>query len=147
MTTKKRATGKNNRRSAEKPDPQQEKVGYGRPPKQHAIKPGEVRNRWGRRGKPRPEVDFLDGYVLVSVNGRLQKMTRSQALDEALFQKAMKGSVAATKMLEQRAERRRAAKTQGGNEEALSAEEDQILERFLEKETKRRLKKRCGNTK
>lgn len=147
MKTKESDVSKNNGQSAEKSDPQQAGVGYRRPPKQHAIKPGEVRNRWGRRGKPRPEVDFLDGYVLVSVNGRLQKMTRSQALDEALFQKAMKGSVAATKMLEQRAERRRAAETQGRHEEALSAEEDQILERFLEKETKRRLKKRGGNTK
>lgn len=44
MTTKERHAGKNNRRSAEKPDPQQEEIGYGRPPKEHAIKSGEVRN-------------------------------------------------------------------------------------------------------
>ncbi len=32
-------------------DADQEKVGYCNPPKSGQIKPGEIRNPWGRRGK------------------------------------------------------------------------------------------------
>lgn len=147
MKTKESDLSKNNGQSAEEPDPQPEKVGYGRPPKEHAIKRGEVRNPYGRRGKPRSEIDFMDGYVVVTVNGRQQKMTRDEFLDETLFREAARGSVPAIKHLERRAERRRAEKSSGAHGGRLSEEEEQIVERFLEKETKRRLKKRGGNTK
>ncbi|TAL83900.1 MAG: hypothetical protein EPN75_00420 [Beijerinckiaceae bacterium] len=144
MTTQKRDTGKDkHEQSAEEPNLEQEEVGYGRPPKQHTIKPGEVRNPYGRRGKPRPEVDFLDEYVFVTVNGRRQKMTRRRALKEVLFREGMRGTISATKHLEQSAEKS-AAKANGKDEGTLSAAEDKILERHMEKELQRRLKKRAG---
>ncbi|MGA3304001.1 MAG: DUF5681 domain-containing protein [Methylovirgula sp.] len=121
-------------------------VGYGRPPKEHAVKKGEVRNPWGRCGKPRPELDFLDEYVAVTINGSRRKVTRAQALDEALFREAMRGSVLAAKHLERRAEKRRVERAQGAEKEVLSAEENEILDRFIERETEQRLKDREGKS-
>src|SRR6185437_9114850 len=90
--------------SVEDPDLQKTEVGYGRPPREHVIKKGEVRNPWGRPGKPKPEIDFLDECISITVNGRQKKITRARALDEALFREAVRGSVSAAKHLSQRAE-------------------------------------------
>jgi hypothetical protein len=121
-----------------------QQVGYRRPPKERRIKKGEKRNPWGRRGKPQPKRDFLNDLVPVTINGRKQRVTRSRALDEMLFRQAIGGSVAAAKYLDRRAEKRRAAMAQGSDDEDLSFEENEIVERVLEMEVEKRLKLREG---
>jgi hypothetical protein len=147
MTIERRDIDKDDyRQSAEEPALEREEVGYRRPPKEHTIKKGEVRNPWGRPGKPKPEIDFLDERIPITINGQREKITRARALDEALFQRAMRGSVSAVKALEQRAERRRAAKTQGVDEEAFSADDEQIYECLIEREVEKRLRTKEGKS-
>jgi hypothetical protein len=121
-----------------------QQVGYRRPPREHRIKKGEKRNPWGRLGKPKPNRDYLEELVEGIINGRKRKITRSQALDEMLFGEASRGSVAAAKYLDRRAEKRRAAMAQGSADEVPSAEENEMLEHHLEKEVAKRLKLRDG---
>ena len=117
-------------------------VGYRRPPKQHEIKPGETRNPWGRRGKPRPPTEFLEEMVWVTVKGRKQKITRDQAINVALFGKAMNGSVAAAKFLDQREAKRHAAAGQSTEDSELSAENTATFDRFMDREIERRRSER-----
>ena len=107
-------------------------VGYGRPPQQHRIKSKEVRNPRGRRGKPRPEVDFLDQPFELKMEGRVEKITRWQALDWALFKVAIEGKVSAIKELERRY-RERLASTASADDDRLSPEEQRTFERCLER--------------
>ena len=107
-------------------------VGYGRPPKQHRIKSKEVRNPWGRKGKPRPEIDFLDQPFELKMEGRVEKITRGQALDWALFKVAIEGKVSAIKELERRY-RERLASTASADDDRLSPEEQRAFERCLER--------------
>lgn len=105
-------------------------VGYGRPPEQHRFRPGEPsRNPHGRRGRPR-EVgdaastvpDFLDGLVTVSVDGKPTRMTRSEAVDHALFSRALKGDNGAARQLDRRRDERARRRAAAGAAPAHSAD-------------------------
>ncbi len=109
-----------------------EKVGYGRPPLEHRIKSGEVRNRWGRRGKPKPQLDFLDELVVITIDGKPRQITRQQALDYFLFAKAAKGHVPAIRQIEDRARQRRA-----GLPDSVSTELTPDLDRFVRRSAER----------
>ena len=106
--------------------------GYGSPPKQHRIRSKEIRNPWGRKGKPRPEIDFLDEPFDLKSEGRVLKITRGQALDWALFKAAFEGNVSAIRELERRRDRELVAKA-GAGDERLSPEDQRAFDRCLER--------------
>lgn len=110
--------------------PSDEKVGYGRPPPQRRIGKGEIRNPWGRSGKPKPPVDFLDQTLVLRIDGVPQKLTRAEALDHFLFAKAAKGDVRAIQLLEVRSHARRQSAALPGDT-VLSPDEQAAFDRFL----------------
>jgi len=105
-------------------------VGYGQPPSERRIRSGEVRNPWGRAGKPKPPVDFLDETLVVRIDGDPRTLTRAEALDHFLFAKAAKGDVRANQLLQARGQARRQS-TAVPEDAELSAEEAAAFERFL----------------
>ena len=107
-----------------------EEVGYGRPPPRHRIGAGEVRNPWGRRGKPRPAVDFLDETLVLRIDGEPRTLTRAEALDHFLFAKAARGDVRAIQLLQVRSQARRQSAAVPGDTD-LSPEQQASFDRFL----------------
>ncbi len=107
-----------------------ETLGYGQPPSQHRIRDGEVRNPWGRRGKPKPPVDFLDEAFVVRIDGVPRTLTRAEALDHFLFAKAAKGDVRAIQLLEARSQTRRQSAAVPEDTE-LSPDEQAAFDRYL----------------
>ena len=121
--------GKHSEASAE----QKSEIGFGRPPIHHRIKTGETRNPWGRRGKPKPKLDFLEDVIELRVEGKPTRLTRDEALDHFLFMNAAKGKVAAIKELEAR-RLRRAAAAQAGVKQTLTPEDEASLRRYLQRQ-------------
>jgi hypothetical protein len=94
MSGKRKASGK----------PAEYTVGKNKPPQEHQIKPGEVRNRWGRGGKPKAEQTKLlaelpsqrmfleEGTRLVRVRSgeETEELPTSQVVMRALAAEAMK---------------------------------------------------------
>lgn len=89
----------------------EEGVGYGRPPKSGQIKPGEVRNPWGKTGKPRLTEDVLlkiaSELVPASINGRATMISQEEAFWRKVFQEIHKGKIAAARLTAESLERRR----------------------------------------
>lgn len=114
-------------------DPLPRKVGYRSPPPRRE---GEVRNPWGRAGKPKPQIDFLDEEVTLQVSGQDQTMSRREALDHFQFAKASKGDAQATKML---LERSRLRQESGGKDDqaALSDDEQRVFDDYIRRHAKR----------
>ena len=111
-----------------------EALGYGRPPARHRIKPGEIRNRWGRKGKPRPEVDFLEEPFKICIDDVWITVTRRLVLDHALFNSAMtKGRVSTVKELERRSRERATEDGASNAGEGVSADEEAALDRHLQR--------------
>ncbi|HJP69577.1 MAG TPA: DUF5681 domain-containing protein [Sphingomicrobium sp.] len=86
-------------------------VGYCRPPKTGQIKPGEVRNPWGRTGKRQRAEDLLlkvaEEHIPASVNGRATSMSQEEAAYRKVFQDALKGNATAQKLVMEYLSRRR----------------------------------------
>lgn len=109
-------------------------VGYRRPP---ARREGEIRNPWGRNGKPKPKPDFLDGEIEIQVNGVASRVTRNEALDHFLFARASKkGDPQAIRRLEERQSRRLRDATAGQGDE-LGPDEQALLESYLRREARK----------
>lgn len=113
-----------------------EAVGPGRPPVRHRIREGETRNPWGRRGKPKPPVDFLDEEVTLRIDGKPQRVKRRDALDHFLFGKAAKGDVRAIRLIEERARQRQTDPSDPVSTE-LSREEQTAFDRFIRRASQR----------
>ncbi|HWJ37852.1 MAG TPA: DUF5681 domain-containing protein, partial [Sphingomicrobium sp.] len=86
-------------------------TGYCRPPKSGQIKPGEVRNPWGRTGKRQPAEDLLlkvaGEQIAAMVNGKTTKMSQEEAAYRKLLQDALKGSPTAMRLVMEHLSRRR----------------------------------------
>ena len=114
-----------------------EAVGYRRPPKEHQIKTGEVRNQWGRKGKPRPKIDFLDEPFKICIDGEWITTTRRLGLDHALFNFAMaKGRVSNVQELERRSRERALEACDNSTGEATTPDEQAALDRYLHRRLK-----------
>ena len=114
-------------------------VGYCRPPQEHRFKKGHTSNPWGRRGKPKPKVDFLDEEVVVSVAGKPRRMKRWEILDRALFQHGTSGNVSAAKLLLENHRRRQQDNRHDDKAEAdLSVEDRAAFERLIERSARGR---------
>lgn len=119
------------------PEGPPEGVGYGRPPSQHRIREREVRNPWGRRGKPKPSPDFLQEMIEIRVDGQPRRISRAEALDHFLFAKASKGDVRAIRLLEERARLRNQGASGSPADGELTSQEHAAFERFVRREARR----------
>lgn len=80
-------------------DPEDDRVGYGRPPKKSRFKSGQSGNPSGRRKSPHNVatalVAELQTKVTVRENGQDQKLPKSAAMAKALVARALKGDAKA----------------------------------------------------
>jgi hypothetical protein len=78
-----------------------ERVGYGKPPRRHQFKPGTSGNRNGRpKLSSAPINDFRDAEAarLISVgcaNGKVKKITKAEMAAHALVNRALSGDMSA----------------------------------------------------
>jgi hypothetical protein len=115
------------------------KVGYKSPPEDHRFKTGNKGNPWGRNGKPKPPVAFLDGSVELTVEGRRKRITRAEAIEFALFKEAMQGNVSAAKQLFERDKLNANGVSVEAPNEPLPEQESAALERFIERRLQDRM--------
>ena len=62
------------------------KVGRGKPPLEGRIKVGEIRNRWGRNGKPKPPVKAKPAIAYASLKKAMSRMVKARLPDGSLVE-------------------------------------------------------------
>ena len=114
------------------------KVGYGKPPKEHQIQPGEIRNHTGR---PQGSKNFstmvrkiLDSKVPITKNGKKKTVSTQEAMLLRLTEKALAGDQRALQKLLDLAERYGEQAEAEAEERKLSANEQAILDDFLDRQ-------------
>ena len=118
-------------------------VGYGRPPKQTRFKPGQSGNPNGRpsgtRNLDTDLRDELNEVIPVRIGDRSKKVSKQRAMLMALMAKALKGDTRATVVILQMMAKflpPDEAIATGGS--ALSADDQEILKRFIDRQTETR---------
>ena len=78
-------------------------VGYGKPPKSGQFKPGQSGNPKGRPKAPPTFEDLIakeaNKKITLTVGGAKVQLTQAEVVAKALMQKAMKGDIAAAKLV------------------------------------------------
>jgi hypothetical protein len=89
--------------SDETDTPEDEVVGYGKPPKDHQFKPGKSGNPKGRPKGPGNFLKLIAKHaakkVTVIEGGTEKKMAKMDVVIAAMFNKASKGDVAAARLI------------------------------------------------
>lgn len=84
-------------------DGDDERVGYGRPPREHQFPPGKSGNPRGRpkgaKGLKTELLAEINEQVTITVNGKPQRIRTLRLILKALTQKAAKGNVGAADKL------------------------------------------------
>jgi hypothetical protein len=118
-------------------------VGYGRPPKQTRFKPGQSGNPNGRpsgtRNLDTDLRDELNEVIPVRIGDRSKKVSKQRAMLMALMAKALKGDTRATVVILQMMAKflpPDEATATGGS--VLSADDQEILKRFIDRQTETR---------
>ena len=118
-------------------DPKERKVGYKNPPVESRFKPGQSGNPSGRpKKKLTPMVAFfaeLDKPIVVKEGGKKRRMTREQALLMKTYSDAMAGDPSSRRFMYSVIERRSASAATTAPVD-LSADDEAILQAFLEKQ-------------
>ena len=118
-------------------------VGYRRPPKQTRFKPGQSGNPNGRpsgtRNLDTDLRDELNEVIPVRIGDRSKKVSKQRAMLMALMAKALKGDTRATVVILQMMAKflpPDEAIATGGS--ALNADDQEILKRFIDRQTETR---------
>ncbi|RUW55175.1 hypothetical protein EOA32_02510, partial [Mesorhizobium sp. M1A.F.Ca.ET.072.01.1.1] len=116
----------------------EEGVGYGKPPKHSRFRAGQSGNPKGR-----PKIkskSFASGIlaeleqsIVIRENGRELKLTKRAVIVKTLVAKAMKGDVRALKEIKELLPQQFQHDGDAKPNEAVSAEEAELLERFVER--------------
>jgi hypothetical protein len=110
-----------------------EKVGYGKPPKHSRFQKGNSGNLLGRPSKPKSTVEavarHLDKAISVRMGRRKRRITQREVLVHKLFDRALDGDLAATRILlsYDMASRRNATEGDQGGGQILSDGEIQAM--------------------
>ena len=90
-------------RAGDQADEGEERVGYGRPPRQHQFKPGRSGNPRGRpkgaKGLKSELLGVINEQVTITVGGKLKRVRTLTLVLKALAAQAAKGKVAAADKL------------------------------------------------
>ena len=118
-------------------DPKERKVGYKNPPVESRFKPGQSGNPSGRpKKKLTPMEAFfaeLDKPIVVKEGGKKRRMTREQALLMKTYSDAMAGDPSSRRIVYSIIERRSTSAAAAAPVD-LSADDEAILQAFLEKQ-------------
>jgi hypothetical protein len=120
-----------------------DKTGYGRPPKQHQFKPGQSGNPRGRPKGAKSTATLIDEIFKRKVRIRTERGVRKITVHEAMLtgftDRGLKGDTKSAAFLFDRRDRAEAAGDQADSD--TTADEQQIIEFFLEKYLKKEGKK------
>jgi hypothetical protein len=123
-----------------------EHTGYGRPPKQHRFKMGEVNNPYGRRGKSRASDEEtllevilaeLGQSITVTEGSKSKRMRKMRALAKKIISGALKGEAQATRHLISLLSNQALRSAVGGppqpQERELTMADEDIIEQFRQR--------------
>jgi hypothetical protein len=109
-------------------------VGYGKPPKHNRFKAGQSGNPKGRpKGTKNLATDLaeeLGEKLLVTENGKQQRITKQRAMVKAVVAKALKGDVRAIDLLLKKISDVEQTQSADVDRERLSREDQAILDTF-----------------
>jgi Family of unknown function (DUF5681) len=122
-----------------------DKVGYGRPPKHTRWKKGQSGNPSGRpKGAANPVDEFmaeLAEMIQVTEGGKPKRITKLRALIKRLTAGAITGDVRSSSLVLSWCARFIAGKAEG-DDEALTATQQQVVDEYLEEQVELRLAQR-----
>lgn len=115
-------------------------IGYGKPPTSTRFKKGRSGNPNGRpkgvRNFSTDLDDVLSGKVTVTKNGKPMKVSSQSATLMRLREKALSGDLRAMALLISLAQQISADKVADSSEKSLTADEQDILQRYVEGQQK-----------
>jgi hypothetical protein len=124
-----------------------EPVGYKNPPKHSRFTKGQSGNPRGRPKKPPTLAEAvaaeLAEVIKVTEGGKVRKITKLRSMVKALTAASIRGNIQAARLLVQLAERA-SAETSVATAAAITAEEQKLIDEFLEREAKARAAKLKG---
>ena len=112
-----------------------DKVGYGRPPKKSRFQPGQSGNPKGRpKGTKDLKTDLAEELlemIQVTEGGRKRAISKQRAMVKSLMARAVQGDVRAITAVITELHRLALASSGGGESEPLNADDEMILDLFI----------------